>query len=57
MKKILIATLLAVTTLSGCSRVEPNYAGVVMENFGKQGKEDFSLQKGMVITAAPGTSK
>lgn len=55
MKKILIATLLAVTTLSGCSRVEPNYAGVVMENFGKQGKEDFSLQKGMVITAAPGT--
>ena len=33
MKRILIATLISVTALfSGCQRVEPNTAGVLMEN-------------------------
>lgn len=55
MKKFLMAALLTVFTLSGCSRVEPNYAGVLMENFGKNGKEDFSIQQGYVFTANPST--
>jgi hypothetical protein len=42
-------------TFVGCSRVEPNYVGVLMENYGKQGKDDFSLQKGRVWTLTPGT--
>lgn len=48
MKKISILALLAMS-LSACgTRVEPNYAGVLMENYGKDGKADFSLQKGYV---------
>lgn len=38
-----------------CERVAPNYQGVLMENYGKNGKSDFSLQKGKVWVAAPGT--
>jgi len=49
---ILITLLFAFTS---CERVAPNYIGVLMENYGKNGKEDFSLQKGRVNTFAPGT--
>lgn len=38
-----------------CERVAPNYQGVLMQNFGKNGKSDFSLQKGRVWVLAPGT--
>lgn len=56
MKRILIATLISVTTLfSGCQRVAPNTAGVLMENYGKNGKADFSIVSGRVWTVAPGT--
>ncbi|MNU30984.1 hypothetical protein D3C71_194970 [compost metagenome] len=60
MKKTLIAigaVLLVglVVMISGCSRVKPNYVGVLMENYGKAGKGDFSLVKGRVQTWAPGT--
>jgi hypothetical protein len=45
----MLAVLLIGVVLVGCgTRVEPNYAGVLMENYGKDGKEDFSLQKGKV---------
>ena len=41
--KTLIKTLFTVCTvlfvLSSCQRVAPNYAGVLMENYGKAGKE------------------
>lgn len=48
MKKFSLAVILAVI-LTGCgTRVEPNYAGVLMENYGKDGKSDFSIQKGRV---------
>lgn len=55
MKKLLTASLLVALTVTGCTRVEPNYAGVLMENYGKEGKSDFSLQKGKVVTIFPGT--
>lgn len=59
MKKIkLLAALFTALIMiigTGCERVAPNYAGVLMENFGKDGKDDFSLVKGRVWTLAPGT--
>lgn len=56
MKKFLgFFGLLIVVLLSSCDRVAPNYVGVLMENYGKAGKEDFSLVKGRVSTMAPGT--
>jgi hypothetical protein len=55
MKKLSLMLLL-VAVLTGCgTRVQPNYAGVLMENYGKDGKSDFSLQKGRVNTWAWGT--
>jgi hypothetical protein len=59
MKKIkcfgFMFAVLAIVVLSSCERVAPNYQGVLMSNYGKNGKSDFSLQKGRVWTAAPGT--
>jgi hypothetical protein len=50
-----LSLLLGLILFSSCERVAPNYAGVLMENFGKNGKSDYSEQKGRVWTAAPGT--
>lgn len=41
--------------LTSCERVAPNFAGVLMENYGKSGKADFSIQQGRVSTISPGT--
>lgn len=54
MKKFLTAIAM-VLTLASCSRVEPNQAGVLMENYGRNGKSDFSVVSGLVWTVAPGT--
>lgn len=48
-------TLLAVFIFTGCERVAPNYYGVLMENYGKSGKSDYTLQKGRVNTIGAGT--
>lgn len=40
---------------TSCERVAPNYAGVLMENYGKQGKEDFKIVSGKVSTWELGT--
>lgn len=42
-------------SLTACDRVAPNYAGVLMENYGKDAKADYSLVKGKVNTMGPGT--
>lgn len=47
--------LILVLTVSSCDRVAPNYQGVLMENYGKEGKKDFTLVKGRVNTLSPGT--
>ncbi len=44
-----------VLIFSSCERVAPNYYGVLMENFGKSGKSDYSRQQGRVSTMSPGT--
>ena len=54
MKKFLTA-IAVVMTLAACSRVEPNQAGVLMENYGRNGKADFSVVTGRVWTITPGT--
>lgn len=55
MKKLLLVAVLGIVTLTSCERVAPNYQGVLMENYGKNGKSDFTLQKGRVTTFWAGT--
>ena len=56
MKRLTILAMFAILVIAtSCERVAPNYVGVLMENFGKEGKSDFSLQKGRVNIMAPGT--
>ena len=51
MKKLLFITTISLLLFTSCERVAPNYVGVLMENYGKDGKNDFSLVKGRVNTA------
>jgi hypothetical protein len=53
-KKILLA-LTVLMSVAACSRVEPNQAGVLMENYGRNGKTDFTVVSGLVWTVMPGT--
>lgn len=58
MKKLHLIALMSVLVLmvfTSCERVAPNFVGVLMENYGKAGKSDFTLQKGRVSTWQPGT--
>lgn len=57
MKRLINLTLVCMTLLvfASCERVAPNYAGVLMENYGKQGKEDFKVVSGRVSTWEWGT--
>ena len=48
-------TLLATMMFASCERVAPNYLGVLMENYGKSGKADYSKQQGRVNTMSPGS--
>lgn len=51
----LLAVLFLVVVLSSCERVAPNYYGVLMENYGKNGKSDYTKQQGRVSVISPGT--
>ena len=53
MKKVFLSVVLVLTLVS-CSRVAPNYQGVLQENYGQNGKSDFTLVKGKVWTMSPG---
>jgi hypothetical protein len=53
--KFIIIALFSIITFSSCERVAPNYYGVLMENYGKSGKDDYSRQQGRVNTLSPGT--
>lgn len=53
--KCLMMALVALVMFASCERVAPNYAGVFMENYGKDGKKDFSIQTGKVATWEMGT--
>lgn len=51
----LILGILFILTFASCERVAPNYYGVLMENYGKNGKDDYSRQQGRVSTMGLGT--
>jgi len=56
MKKLLTVVCVSFAFLIvSCDRVAPNYIGVLMQDYGKNGKSDFTLQKGRVNTMSPGT--
>lgn len=55
MKKVLGLLVLSLVLMTSCSRVAPNYYGVLMENYGKNGKSDYTKQQGRVGTMSPGT--
>lgn len=43
---VLFAAVLFFASCTGCNRVQPNYEGVLMENYGRNGKADFKLVTG-----------
>lgn len=51
LKISILLLLLSSAVFTSCERVAPNYVGVLMENYGKSGKSDFSTVKGRVNTA------
>lgn len=53
--KFALFMLVFIIVFTSCERVAPNYAGVFMENYGKNGKEDFSIKTGKVSTWEWGT--
>lgn len=57
MKKIkfIVPACALMIAFASCQRVAPNYAGVLMENYGKKGKEDFKVVSGKVSTWEWGT--
>jgi regulator of protease activity HflC (stomatin/prohibitin superfamily) len=50
------ALVMIVILANSCSRVEPNYEGVLMTNYGRNGKEDFKSVSGRQNTFLPGTT-
>jgi hypothetical protein len=57
MKKIkaILFSISLLLLFTSCERVAPNYYGVLMENYGKNGKSDYSKQQGRVNVMSPGT--
>lgn len=57
MKKLinLMWVCMTLVLFASCERVAPNYAGVLMENYGKNGKDDFKVVSGKVSVFEPGT--
>lgn len=49
-----IVILVFILAMKGCSRVEPNYEGVLMENYGRNGKADFRTVTGRQWVVFPG---
>lgn len=51
----LFAILFAAVLMTSCSRVDPNYQGVLMENYGTNGRADYRNVLGKVSTWGMGT--
>jgi len=52
---LILLALMATIIMPSCETVRPNFVGVLMQNFGKNGKSDFTQVKGRVNVLAPGT--
>ncbi|MDF7820104.1 SPFH domain-containing protein [Runella sp. MFBS21] len=55
MKNTLKLMILSAMALSACNRVQPNYEGVLMKNYGREGRGDFSVVTGSQGLLGPGT--
>lgn len=59
MKKMMIKSMMVIAVVvmfASCGTVvQPNYGGVLMENYGKAGKQDYTEQSGRVSTWGLGT--
>lgn len=53
--KLILGLGILFSFLQSCSSVEPNYEGVLMENYGRNGESDFKSVTGRQWTASPGT--
>lgn len=53
--KTTFSLLILCVLMAACNRVAPNYYGVLMENYGKNGKSDYTRQQGRVGALGPGT--
>ena len=51
---ILFAILIAISVI-GCNRVQPNYEGVLMQNYGRNGRTDFTSVTGSQGMLGPGS--
>lgn len=54
MRKLTTLFIISAILLMSCERVAPNYYGVLMENYGKNGKSDYTKQQGRVNTMSAG---
>lgn len=54
--KFLLAFLMLSMLTISCSKTNPNYTGVLRENFGRNGKQDFKIVYGRIWTFWPGTT-
>jgi regulator of protease activity HflC (stomatin/prohibitin superfamily) len=54
MKKLVLLSILAITILS-CNRPEPNYEGVLMTDYGRNGIESFKVVTGAQGPLGPGS--
>jgi hypothetical protein len=56
MKKTInsVLAIALVVAFASCERVAPNYYGVLMDNYGKNGKSDYSKQQGRINVAGAG---
>lgn len=52
---MLLLVALVTLTVTSCTYVQPNHVGVLQENYGRNGKSDFSLVNGKVSTVGAGT--
>lgn len=55
MKNLTVLVVMTILLASCGTRVQPNYYGVLMENYGKNGKSDYSKQQGRVNDWGMGT--
>jgi regulator of protease activity HflC (stomatin/prohibitin superfamily) len=56
MKKVVLFSIAAVAMLfTACNPVQPNFEGVLMQNYGRNGVQDFSIVTGTQGMLGPGT--
>lgn len=50
-----VVLFISLILFTSCERVAPNFVGVLMQNYGKNGKSDYSKVKGRVNIMGMGT--